>query len=116
VITIDHEGRVLEFNPAAERVFGYSSDEALEQELADKRLLLVLDNFEHVLDAAPIAGGLLAAAPGLRVLATSRAGLRLSGEHEYHVPPLSLPDGGAVADSEAARLFVARARAARPDF
>jgi predicted ATPase/class 3 adenylate cyclase len=90
--------------------------EALEQELADKRLLLVLDNFEHVLDAAPIAGRLLAAAPGLRVLATSRAGLRLSGEHEYQVPPLSLPDGGAVGDSEAAQLFVARARAARPGF
>jgi predicted ATPase len=59
--------------------------------LGNSDLLLVLDNFEHVLDAAPVVAGLLAACPRLKVLATSRAPLRLSGEYEYPVPPLSVP-------------------------
>jgi predicted ATPase/DNA-binding CsgD family transcriptional regulator len=82
----------------------------------------VLDNFEHLLDAAPVAAALLCAAPGLSVLVTSRAVLRVSGEHELPVPPLALPEDRAgataahVAQSEAARLFVERALAARPEF
>jgi predicted ATPase/DNA-binding SARP family transcriptional activator len=89
----------------------------LEDALRSRRALLVLDNFEHVLDAAPVAARLLAAAPALRVIASSRAPLRISGEHEYPVGPLALPEPGADPDEAAAvALFVARARAVRPDF
>ncbi len=79
----------------------------LASALSHRELLVVLDNFEHVLEAAPLVGQLLAAAPGLDVLVTSRAALRLGGEHRVEVPPLPLP--------EAAELFVARARAVRPE-
>jgi predicted ATPase/class 3 adenylate cyclase len=94
----------------------------LEDFVADKHLLLVLDNFEHVLDAAEVVARLLVAAPRLKVLATSRAVLRLSGEHEFPVPPLSLPDVrpgadlDAIASSEAVSLFVQRAGSARHGF
>lgn len=94
----------------------------LREFLRGRRLLLVLDNFEHVLDAAPLATDLLGAAPGLRILATSRARLRLSGEHEQAVPPLGLADHGehatldAAARSPAVQLFVARAQAVQDAF
>ena len=65
--------------------------ERLKHYLRDRQMLLVLDNFEHVLAAASQVAGLLAAAPHLTILATSRAALHLSGEHEYVVPPLALP-------------------------
>jgi non-specific serine/threonine protein kinase len=84
--------------------------------------LLVLDNCEHLLAAASEVTGLLEACPGLVVLATSRVALRLRWEHELAVPPLALPDLGRLPDVEtlagvpAVALFVARARAARPDF
>ena len=88
--------------------------------LRDKQHLLVLDNFEHLLAAAPLATDLLRAAPRLTVLVTSRAVLRLSGEHEYPVLPLNVPAEGLplheVAQNEAVRLFVTRAQAARADF
>ena len=61
---------------------------------ASKRLLLVLDNFEQILPAAPIVAELLRACPGLKVLVTSRAVLHLRGEHEFPVPPLGLPEPG----------------------
>jgi len=97
-------------------------DQQLKTALRDRRLLLVLDNFEQVVDAAPLVADLLAACPGLTVLATSRVRLRLSGEREYPVPPLGLaarhgqPGDEDVARSDAARLFLARAQAVRPDF
>lgn len=88
--------------------------------------LLVLDNFEHVLDAAPFVAELLAACPGLRVLTTSRIPLRISGERLLLVMPLGLPDAAAgdqdgpsleaVGASEAVALFVQRARAVAPGF
>ena len=90
--------------------------------LADKRSLLLLDNFEHLLDAAPLVADLLRSCPLLTVLVTSRARLRLSGEREHVVPPLEVAtatqaDSTAIADrSEAVRLFAARAHAVVEDF
>ena len=87
-----------------------------------KHSLLVLDNFEHVLEAAPMVSKLLAAAPRLTVMTTSREALRLNGEHEYLVPPLTVPDVAHV-DSitdlsayESVTLFIQRARAISPNF
>jgi predicted ATPase/transcriptional regulator with XRE-family HTH domain len=94
----------------------------LQGYLAGKTLLLVLDNFERVLEDAPLVGGLLAACPGLAALVTSRVVLRLSGEREYPVLPLAVPDSAPAADLAAlaavpaVALFVERARDARPDF
>ena len=90
--------------------------------LRDKRVLVLLDNLEHLLDAAPLIGELLAAAPRLKVLATSRTPLHISGEHEYPVGPLETPDLEADADvhrlskTEAIQLFVERASAVQPGF
>jgi predicted ATPase/class 3 adenylate cyclase len=83
--------------------------EAIADYLRDKQLLLVLDNFEHVLAAAPGVGALLAACPRLKALVTSREALHLRGEQQLSVPPLNLVD-------DAIRLFVQRAQAVRPDF
>jgi predicted ATPase/class 3 adenylate cyclase len=93
----------------------------LRQALATKQILLVLDNVEHLVEVAPAIGELLAACPGLKVLATSRLPLRLRGEREYPVPPLTLPPASGTApeqllQSEAVRLFVARAHAVRAEF
>jgi predicted ATPase/DNA-binding CsgD family transcriptional regulator len=90
--------------------------------LRPRQTLLVLDNLEQVLDAAPQLATLLVACPRLKILATSRSVLHLSGEHDVPVPPLALPPSESrpsVADVVAApavRLFVARARAAQPAF
>ena len=80
--------------------------DGLAEHIDEKRILLLLDNLEQILPCAPALGNLLASCPNLNVLATSRALLRLSGEREYHVPPL--PDDDAVA------LFRARATQAEP--
>jgi len=91
------------------------------RELRDRRALLVLDNFEQVVDAAPVVTRLLQAAPQLKIIVTSRILLRTSGEQHFDVPPLSLPAGGPVtaveaSQSEAVRLFVDRATAIVPSF
>src|SRR5215213_9079358 len=97
-------------------------DESLKDYLKERRLLLLLDNFEQVLGAAPAVTELLAEAPGLKVLATSRAPLGLYGEHEFPVPPLSMPDLKRplplerLTQYEAVGLFLERARAVKPDF
>lgn len=84
--------------------------------------LLVLDNVEQVVDAAPEIGYLLAACPELTILATSRIPLRIEGEQEYPVPPLTVPDDSstvtpeAIMLSDAVALFVRRTQAVRPDF
>jgi predicted ATPase/class 3 adenylate cyclase len=94
----------------------------LKEFLADKRLLLVLDNVEQLVEAAPELAELLAAAPQLRLLVTSRTPLHLSGEHEFPVPSLSLPDPAhlpelaSMSQYEAVALFVDRARAVKADF
>jgi predicted ATPase/class 3 adenylate cyclase len=94
-------------------------DEVRDQ-LRDRELLLVLDNFEQVLDAAPLVADLLDAAPHLRVLATSREPLHIRGEQELAVPPLDLPDPVAGAEevqrSEAVALFAQRAAAVDSSF
>ncbi|MCC6178512.1 MAG: tetratricopeptide repeat protein [Chloroflexi bacterium] len=101
---------------------GQPVDEILRGYLSARRLLLVLDNVEHLLAAAPAVASLLAAAPGLKVLATSRAPLRLRGEREYHVTPLAMPDLERLPGPEALRqyaaveLFVRRVAEFQPGF
>lgn len=94
--------------------------ETLVEHLRSVSMVLVLDNLEQLLPDVGLVAELLAAAPRLRVLATSRAPLRLVGEHEYAVPPLELPADGAdfeaLAANDAVRLFAARARAVAPEF
>ncbi|HEY8284795.1 MAG TPA: helix-turn-helix domain-containing protein [Chloroflexota bacterium] len=103
-------------------VRGHSLREAFQAFLRTRRLLLVLDNCEHLLAIAPAFAALLEACPGLVVLTTSRAPLHVRGEREYPVAPLALPDlarvptPDEVAAAPAARLFVERARAASPTF
>lgn len=95
---------------------------SLNDHLSERRTLLILDNFEHLLASVPVASHLLAACPHLKVLVTSRASLRLSGEHEFVVPPLHVPeDRGPVpleqiADCEAVGLYVERAAAMKSGF
>lgn len=101
---------------------GQHLTDTLKDYLRDKQMLLLLDNFEQLLEAAPLVWELLATAPRLKVLATSRASLGLSAEHEYFVPPMSLPDPDTAAtvetasQYEAVALFVASATAVKPDF
>ena len=96
--------------------------ELLKRYLENKHALLVLDNFEQVIAAAPLVGDLLAAAPNLKILVTSRAVLHLYGEHEFNVPPLAVPDlndppsPDALARFPAVALFVSRAQAVKFDF
>jgi predicted ATPase/class 3 adenylate cyclase len=114
--------------PTIARVLGLSvsgaqpPEELLEGYLRDRQTLLLLDNLEQVLEAAPVVDGLLSTAAGLKILATSRTPLGLYGEYEFPIPPLSLPDPESLpplenlTEYEAVRLFVERARAVRPDF
>lgn len=96
--------------------------ERLQLYFAPKQLLLVLDNFEHVSAAAPLVADLLATAPHLKILVTSRVALHLSGEHEFPIPPLALPNPHdfapitVIAQTPAVALFIARAQAVKPDF
>jgi predicted ATPase/DNA-binding XRE family transcriptional regulator len=96
--------------------------EAMRAFLAGKRMLLVLDNFEHVLEAARVLADLLRALPGLTVLTTSREPLRLRGEREFAVQPLNLPGVGndmepaRLLESGAVALFVERVRDVRANF
>jgi len=90
--------------------------------LKDKHLLLVLDNFEQILPAAPHLTDLLTSCPELKMLVTSRAVLHVQGEHEFSVPPLALPDLkqlppiDALSHYAAVALFLQRARAVKPTF
>ena len=95
-------------------------EQRLAHYLADRSHLLVLDNFEQVLGAAPVVATLLKAAPDLNVIVTSRAALRVAGEQEFPVPPLSVPNGrrdvATLLTIGSVALFVERAMAARPEF
>ncbi len=94
---------------------------ALQAALREQRTLLVLDNLEQVVAVAPVLAELLAAAPGLTLLLTSRVALRLRAEHVVGVPPLVVPDLGqlppldTLAQIESVALLLARLRAANPD-
>ena len=94
--------------------------QVLKAKLHEGRRLLVLDNLEQVTDIGPGVAELLAFCPGLEVVGTSRETLHIRGEHSFPVPTLGLADPHAdpdrIADAEAVRLFVDRARAVRPDF
>ena len=110
--------RVLAFKESMETPL----DTALNSYLRNKTMLFVIDNFEHLLDAAPLVGDLLAHAPGLSVLTTSRERLHLYGEVEYSVSPLELPTDQQTQTAEELRrydaiaLFVERAHAVRPGY
>jgi predicted ATPase/class 3 adenylate cyclase/DNA-binding CsgD family transcriptional regulator len=101
---------------------GQSLLSLLKVSLHGKQVLLLLDNFEHVMDAAVSVAELLAACLLLKVLVTSRAALHLRGEQEFAVPPLAvpdpthLPDLGTLAQYEAVALFLQRAQAVKPEF
>ena len=101
---------------------GHPALERLKAYLRSRSTLLLLDNFEQILPAAPVVADLLASSHGLKVLVTSREPLRLRGEHEYAVPPLALPDVRApatpssISQYAAVALFLARAVAIRADF
>jgi predicted ATPase/class 3 adenylate cyclase len=94
----------------------------VRDEIGRKHLLLVLDNFEQVTGAASLVAELLAAGPRSKIVVTSRVPLRLRAEHQFAVPPLTLPnpqhlpDLATLTQYEAVRLFIARAQAVKPDF
>ena len=96
--------------------------EVLIGHFSQRTTLLVLDNFEQIIDAAPVVGELLAAASQLTLLITSREPLGIAGEQEFPVPPLRLPNGGSrlgieeLRGVESVALFLQRARSVRPDF
>jgi predicted ATPase len=110
--------RVLDVKESAERTLV----ENLKELLRAKRMLLLLDNFEHVVAAAHLVAGVLEASPHLKLLVTSRAVLFVRGEIEYRVPALALPGtlgpctARQIEEYEAVRLFVERAQAADPSF
>jgi predicted ATPase/DNA-binding CsgD family transcriptional regulator len=101
---------------------GQSLLEHMSMYLADREVLLILDNFEHVLPAGEFVAELLGASSDLRILVTSRAPLHVSGEQEFPVPPLLLPEparpvsAASLAGCESAQLFAARAAASVPGF
>jgi predicted ATPase/DNA-binding SARP family transcriptional activator len=101
---------------------GQTALEAVATALEQSEALLVLDNFEHVLDATPVVSALLTATTSLKVLVTSRTRLHVYGEHEFALGPLDVPGSEtergaeALARFDAVELFVSRARAASPGF
>jgi predicted ATPase len=95
---------------------GGEPEKLLVAHLRRQRALLVLDNFEQVLDAAPAVARIAAACPRLKILVTSREGLRVQGEYEQPVPPLALDAAGEGVLSPCMALFEQRAREMRPDF
>jgi predicted ATPase/DNA-binding SARP family transcriptional activator len=94
--------------PTVAQTLGVQEPQTLEQHLHERQLLLVLDNFEHLLDSVSSLAELLREARNSKLLVTSRASLRLAGEQEYPVPPLT--------DEAAVELFIERGRAAQPSF
>jgi len=108
--------------PTIAQTVGAKEPRALKDALGQQRLMLVLDNVEHLVEAGPALSELLAGAPQLKLLVTSRIPLHLSGEHELQVPPLGVPDPAhlpeidALSQYDAVALFVERAQAVKADF
>lgn len=94
--------------------------ESVKAHLQARQVLLIFDNFEHILDSAPFVNELLAAAPRIKVLTTSREALFIYGERTYVLPPLKVPEPGAdlqeLAQSPAVKLFVDRIQSMQPEF
>ena len=99
---------------------GRAHEQLIEEALRHRRMLLILDNFEHVLEAKSLVASILTQTPHVRVLVTSREALGVDGEKEYAVQPLEFPDPsgdlGHAADYPAVQAFVSRSRLVRPDF
>jgi predicted ATPase len=98
-----------------------STEDHLIDYIARRSVLLVLDNFEHVIEAAPVAVSILQASPGTKIVATSRSALRVAGEQEMPIPPLAIPEpeevsAARLAEFDSIALFVDRATAVRPSF
>lgn len=107
------------------QALGLPGEQKLDQlktYLKPRNMLLVLDNFEQLIASAEVVAELIANAPHLKIVVTSREGLHITGEHQYPLPPLTLPASNAKVSSqelghyEAIRLFVQRAKAVKPDF
>jgi predicted ATPase/transcriptional regulator with XRE-family HTH domain len=117
-LLLAHVATALGVREAAGRGLAHAVHEFVRR----RRMLLILDNVEHLLPAAPVVAELLGAGSKLNVLVTSRAPLRVRGEHEFFVPPLPVPmeaerhDLADLAENEAVALFVARVQAVRPGF
>jgi predicted ATPase/class 3 adenylate cyclase len=122
IIDPDHVAAAIVATLGLRETSSQSMSERLLENLAHRSLMLVLDNFEHVLEAAPIVSDILGAAPAVTVLVTSRTPLHLSAEQVYPVPPLPVPsprDRGVPGDLEAVpsvRLFLERAQHVQPSF
>jgi predicted ATPase/DNA-binding NarL/FixJ family response regulator len=97
-------------------VSGEPTDETVQHALYDQQALLVLDNFEQIVSASPLVTTLLEAAPGVKIVATSRSPLRIHGEHEFPVAPLALSPDEVARRSGALALFAERANAVDPTF
>lgn len=119
---VDALGLQISPGPSARSDGDSLSETALRRviwHLEHRAMLLIFDNFEHLLPATPLVGRLLAAAPGLKALTTSRAPLGIYGECLQSIPALSLPhatDLRAIREAASVRLFVARSAAVRPGF
>jgi predicted ATPase len=127
LVSLSSIASAVEVPAAVATVIGVASSEdrgpdvAVAEHLQDRELLLVADNMEHVLDAATFLAGVLESAPGVRILATSQAPLRLRGETVIPLASLAVPDANAadteaVASAPAVALFAERASAADPAF
>jgi predicted ATPase/class 3 adenylate cyclase len=114
--------KILEAFPDHIAETATSTEEHLVDYVSRRSVLLVLDNFEHVIDAAPVAAHLLQESPDSKVIATSRVALRVAGEQEMSIPPLVIPEPGmdvsvdALAELDSIALFADRAAAIRPAF
>ncbi len=119
---LDDPGAVIPAIAQTLGVAGAHGDAAsgqLKAYLADRRMLVVIDNFEHLMDAAGALGDLARVAPRVRWVVTSRAALRIADEREYPVPPLVVPEDDrldTLSQVGSVQLFLQRARAVRPDF
>jgi predicted ATPase/DNA-binding CsgD family transcriptional regulator len=117
-LVLTEVARILELHDASDR----SLPDRVRAVLSDRELLLLLDNMEQVVTAAPLVADLAITCPRLKIIATSRELLRVRGEHEFPVPPLAIPDVGAdvtpaeLAENPSVALFIRQAQSVRSGF